>query len=347
MDQRPGACAVAACGARAKYECPRCAIRYCGVPCYRKHSARCVAAFAADGQAHLRGVTVSDVDRRKSNRTLRALIEEVDAGRCEDADKVVDVTGDSASDDQSSVEDVADALERLAEDLDAETVTFEDALARLPAELAADFDDMLLDGRIARLLPLWQPWWVAEDAELPPLPDMSKSLVTPAAARKRASPIVAHSVTAVLCAYCYALRVYNGDWASDAGAFVRHLIRHCSVLECDERYETDDSVLQAFVTRCESSGAAMAAVHDAAAVYGGRADWTRRALGDTTRALAAAGVRRGMRRKAEFLIAWVTGGEDGEFVARARAMERFAARRAEEGMVGRAERAVSGAIRYK
>ena len=343
----PTKCAVGDCRAQSKYECPRCAVKYCSVNCYRKHSTRCVKAFATDGQSHLQGVTVSDVDRRQSNRVLRKLIEECD--QVHDADNVVDFTNDVCATDDDDVEDVADVLETLAEEIDEGTISLEEALQRLPRELVSDFDDMLRDGRIARMLSLWTPWWINDhDSNLPSLPDSTKSMVTPAKARKLASTLVAHSITAVLCAYCYALRVYNGDWSSDASTFVRLVFEHCGVLACDERHESDECVLQTFVRGCKSTGAAIAAVGDAATIYGGRADWTCRALGDLLHALRSCGGRRGVVRKLTFFLAWASGGNDAEFVMKARMLQKFVVAHDEQRIVKRALYAVNNnTIRYK
>ena len=60
-------CEVSSCENTVRYECPRCGIEYCSVPCYQNHSSVCLKAFSTDSTKHLRGVYATSEDREKFN----------------------------------------------------------------------------------------------------------------------------------------------------------------------------------------------------------------------------------------------------------------------------------------
>ena len=66
-------CEIASCDNKARYECPRCSIEYCSVPCYQSHSSICLKAFSADSTKHLRGVYATSEEREK----FHAIVERI------------------------------------------------------------------------------------------------------------------------------------------------------------------------------------------------------------------------------------------------------------------------------
>lgn len=385
-------CRVGDCDNQARYECPRCATKYCSVLCYRGHSTTCVQAFATEADEALRGVMVSDVDRRKTNDTLRRVLRELDdlsvtssttvrvassdavnktaddAGRVAGSDgtavhdtalgDVLDVLQNLADDDDgaspavaSERETVADVLQEVADELDA-GASYEEALARLPREQAAEFLDMVRDGRIGRFVPLWRPWWLqgrvvevvgeGDEAEyhsaLPARPTPEQLTCPVPVARRKGSPQLLSSVVDVVVSYCLMLRVHNGDWRADPAASARFLWQRSGVLNDDARFADMDEALRAWVARCgrEEEGAALEAAADAGLVFGGRKDWLNRALWDCCCLLQAAGAQGARKRKVSrgrlkigFFLSWVLGADDDELVVAARHVGSFVIRQRE------------------
>lgn len=465
-------CGVSGCERAARYECPRCALDYCSLECYRAHSEVCVEAFGRDADDSLRGVRASALDAKavgavlkrewrvergvefgdgkfgltgepglrhwddngdedegdgeaedanerkgdgknavveegvgvmlgrfmehmgeeKSAALIQRLTGELERAAAETGDDVVSDT-ESLDEDDSAHSDfgsrlheeheevgeeryhgqgfesgddegdelgmdrrqgLVDILEELVEDMDELDLSFEEALARLPKELAEDFQDKVRDGRISRLVPAWSPWWISEkpsdsddgdgdsmgqngtterDRRLPELPRSDNLLVRVEIARKKASPLLMHNVVDVVCAYCLMMRFHNGDWRNDPITAARQLWEGSAVLSSDARPASmSDALTGATLGALRAGGvkgAAIEAVADASAVLGGRRDWTARALLDVQRALEGAAaitddrvsrklIRAGAQKTA-FLLAWVMGQPDASFVSASRA----------------------------
>ena len=91
--------------AHAKYTCPRCFMRYCGLPCYKAHDGRCVESFHGEnfGDA-LKGTRAEDEGKKRMTEIL-ARFARMDAGDAGfQGDKV-----DSDDDDEEGDEDDAGA----------------------------------------------------------------------------------------------------------------------------------------------------------------------------------------------------------------------------------------------
>lgn len=374
-------CQVKDCYSRSRYECPRCAIRYCSVECYRIHSDKCVAAFSSDADEGTRGVRVSERERRQANDRFRKALEELEEEHLPGANGVVrdgqerglqwdeldglfaegDDDDDGCTNVKNEPEDVADLLEDLVEEMERLDLSYEEALQRLPQHMAREFHEMVRDGRIARFLPVWRPWWLqnasieqsadsrsAEDEDAPAaLPERPRKcdITCPVhLAQRRASNNIVYSVVDVVYAYCLTLRLHNGDCAADPRAAARMLWQSCGVIADDQRYTSMRQTLQACTERgayvAKSKGAALEATADAAAVVGGRRDWVVRALWHVFRiykeaedAMEKARMRREVRRKSmkiSFLLSWSFGSSDDVFLEAARQVCSFVA--AEQNM---------------
>jgi len=299
VDIRP--CSVGTCSNTSRYECPRCFVRYCTVKCYQQHSTTCVRAFASDGQDGLRGVKVSDVDWKSSNKTLLKVLREHGIGMPDELDDIdkneynynLELDDDDEEEESSfcgnestdedntnneNMESVTDMLERLGDDLEANTVSYEEGIKRLPAELLADFEAMVKDGRISKILPVWTPWWVVQSEEetvLPDLPTKSDLTCTVSFARRKASPLISHTIVVVICVYVYLQRNYNGDISTAEAANDA-----ADVLEKHIPYKPNED-LRAAVEPWNYQYF----LQDAAAIYSGRRDWVTRALSDTVKIL--------------------------------------------------------------
>jgi HIT zinc finger len=111
--RRTVACEVAECSALSRYECPRCALAYCSVACYKHHSDACVDAFHRDTAENLRDVRATKEERKRMNEILQRLLaadgEGPDGRERPDLDDLSD-DGDDDSD--------ADDLDHLLDDVD-------------------------------------------------------------------------------------------------------------------------------------------------------------------------------------------------------------------------------------
>lgn len=68
-------CEAQQCREIARYECPRCAIAYCSVPCYRVHSERCVTAFESTIAENLRGIYATETEKSRMQEVLNRIRE--------------------------------------------------------------------------------------------------------------------------------------------------------------------------------------------------------------------------------------------------------------------------------
>ncbi len=192
-------CRVGSCTSDACYECPRCAAKYCSVPCYRRHSELCVTAFAEEADQRLRGVNVSDLEKKLTNKKLRAALEQLEennplierslpetllnltvttesssseeSGDKSGSDEIEEnwkgfaehiTAGNAPFNDNDQPEDIADVLGSLVEEMEEANPSFDDVIGRLPKHMVDEFYEMVNDGRIGRFLPVWRPWWLQD-----------------------------------------------------------------------------------------------------------------------------------------------------------------------------------------
>ena len=154
--------------AHAKYTCPRCFMRYCGLNCYKAHDGRCVESFHGEnfGDA-LKGTRAEDEGKKRMTEIL-ARFARMDAGDAGfQGDKV-----DSDDDDEDGDDDDAGAsapsssgacilseanLEKLArgEELCAEDLS--------PEERAA-FERSAATGELSHMVEPWKAWWTLPEA---------------------------------------------------------------------------------------------------------------------------------------------------------------------------------------
>ena len=248
--------------AHAKYTCPRCFMRYCGLPCYKAHDGRCVESFHGEnfGDA-LKGTRAEDEGKKRMTEIL-ARFARMDAGDAGfQGDKV-----DSDDDDEDGDDDDAGAsapsssgacilseanLEKLArgEELCAEDLS--------PEERAA-FERSAATGELSHMVEPWKAWWTLPEATdivlasdggrlvrevgsqvgsavndaspaVPPPPHESLpplSRLTPV----KPSPSLRWHLLDVLGAYTLTLRAHDGDWSADPLAAVAALLSLSAVL---------------------------------------------------------------------------------------------------------------------
>ncbi|XP_038891530.1 zinc finger HIT domain-containing protein 2 [Benincasa hispida] len=211
------------------YTCPRCNSRYCSLQCYKSHSNRCTESFMRENVVEeLRQLRTDDSTKLKTLDILKRfhleeerenLDEEDDSTLSEETIEKV-LAGDQLSFDDLSVEEkkrflramASGELSKMIEPWEAwwtkpsaRTISLSKEgtpLVQLPAEqkpttsLASGMEAMQ-----SSAIPQ------APDTPLPPLSKLSSA---------EPSPLLAIHLVDIIYSYCFTLRLYNGDWQSDA-----------------------------------------------------------------------------------------------------------------------------------
>lgn len=274
--------------------------------------------------------------------------------------------GNHAKEAVQNDEELADVLQDILEDLDHGLIDYEQALSRLPATLADDFQSRVRDGRLGDLVTVWRPWWANRDDDhddhddattvLPERPnDQSLSVSTPSARKIAAHDCVLNGISNVLVSYCFMQRSMNGDWRGDVLTSGRRLWEISSVLRSDGRpISVEESVRAAYsaiVSETQTPVMGLQAVRDASTILGGGCDWVSRSLYDAANILKAVVdkrecmlykvVRRSVKKLC-FYTAWALGEDSDSFITAARSVAMLA----EQMDVARTETSVARTVRF-
>ncbi|XP_046610833.1 zinc finger HIT domain-containing protein 2 isoform X1 [Neodiprion virginianus] len=135
-----------------KYLCPRCGIEYCSVVCYKsdKHSECSESFYRGCVEEELKFNEKDPETRRKMLEILQRMHEE-HANDMEDMEELAHPQLDSDDDDE--VPDLSDRLRNIDLD-DADSVW-----AALTDGEKQEFETLLCNGEMEKLLPPWKPWW--------------------------------------------------------------------------------------------------------------------------------------------------------------------------------------------
>ncbi|KAK7092780.1 zinc finger HIT domain-containing protein 2-like isoform X1 [Littorina saxatilis] len=231
-----------------RYTCPRCNIRYCSLPCYKhkKHEG-CSESFYKDWvMDEMKEHTASPEEKQKVLEMLAREHEQQE----EDLD--------DADDDNPSL---AERMEDLDLDKDAAEVW-----KRLTAQEKEEFAQMMKDGRLANLVSIWTPWWMAKSASslvqeasgnglpegFPPhltdVPDINQLL------KSKPSADVKHNVVNVISAYAFVTRLHNGDHLEYAVECSEELLQVCGVLKHGENYPGPKEAVHAVIQQVHKEG---------------------------------------------------------------------------------------------
>ncbi|XP_020109951.1 zinc finger HIT domain-containing protein 2 [Ananas comosus] len=235
-----------------QYTCPRCNTRYCSLQCYKRHSLRCTESFMRENvMGELQQIQPEDETKKK----------------------MLDILKRFHMEDEMSSDDEDEST--LSEDIVQKALSGEDIrLEDLPSDEIKKFQKALASGELSKLIEPWTPWWERSSArslslgsqgnqlitqidkreeetsetctvaEVPPGPE---SPLPPLRQLTRAepSPLLAVHLVDVLYAYCFTLRLYNGDWHSDPFGASTVVLTISKVLGEDGRPETVSQALGA------------------------------------------------------------------------------------------------------
>ncbi|KAM7525927.1 hypothetical protein LguiA_015829 [Lonicera macranthoides] len=226
-----------------QYTCPRCNTRYCSLPCYKSHSLRCTESFMKENVVEeLQQLQPGDETKQKMLDILRRFHSEEET--------------DSMDEDDSTLSE-----ETIQKILSGGQISFDD----LSAEEKNHFQRAMASGELSKLIEPWDPWWLNPSArtislsqegtqliqplvklepsssslqadiesnqphDFPLGPDMSLP-PTSKLSSTEPSPLLAVHLVDVIYSYCFTVRVYNGDWQSDAIGSATVLLTISSVL---------------------------------------------------------------------------------------------------------------------
>ncbi|KAF5478019.1 hypothetical protein F2P56_004613 [Juglans regia] len=233
-----------------QYTCPRCNSRYCSLHCYKSHSLRCTESF-------MRENVVEELQQMQSNdETKRKMLDILKRFHSEEETESMD-------EDYSTVSE--EIIQRI---LSGDQVDFDD----LSAAEKKQFQRALASGELSKMIEPWDPWWLKpcartislsqegtqliqaldkqeasvlpqEDlesnqaSEIPPGPE-SPLLPISKLSSTEPSPLLAVHLVDILYSYCFALRLYNGEWQSDTIGSAMVVLSVSSVLGEGRQPET-------------------------------------------------------------------------------------------------------------
>ena len=219
-----------------RYKCPKCAIAYCSLACYRQHGETCTESFYAEqAQAELKSDVAPHESRLEMLKTLQRLEETNDSDSGDDDD-------DDGDDDNAAAMPPHDA-ERLARLLEATTIDE----SSLTNEERAEFRRLLADGSLGAQLQAAPVWWRAAEAALASMElvgtkeggaswryasDEAAAAAASAGAPPPSTALPAlrtltcrpppatllHNALELLCAYCYVVRLFCAAEGDDPAA---------------------------------------------------------------------------------------------------------------------------------
>ncbi|XP_073043016.1 uncharacterized protein [Primulina eburnea] len=251
-----------------QYTCPRCNIRYCSLQCYKSHNPRCTESFMKENVVQeLQQLQPDEASKKKMLDILKRFHEEAEKS-CMDGDE---------SDSFLSEETIQKIIYggRLGYN-------------ELSTEENKHFHRAIASGELSKMIEPWNPWWLKPSTKYISLSSYGTQLVRPAlkqdlvassedvangdqwhdmlsgpetpipplnqlTATKPSPLLTVHAVDIIYC-YCFTLRLYNGDWKSDAFESATTLLMVSSVLDQLAHPETVfEALLHCFERTCSTA----------------------------------------------------------------------------------------------
>ncbi|KAK9120739.1 hypothetical protein Syun_018356 [Stephania yunnanensis] len=214
-----------------QYACPRCNSRYCSLHCYKAHSLRCTESFMRDNVVQeLKQMKPDDETKKKMLNILKRFHSEE-----EEMDPMDEDDGDSVL-----------SEETIQKILSGQDLSLDD----LSSEEMKCFRRAMASGELSKLIEPWEPWWLKPSARTIILSHDGTRLIHPTnlqgptvsshdnldtvpldvvpagpehpllpvskLSSTQPSPLLSIHLVDVVYSYCFTLRLYNGDWDTDA-----------------------------------------------------------------------------------------------------------------------------------
>ncbi|XP_050230398.1 uncharacterized protein LOC126679421 [Mercurialis annua] len=238
-----------------QYTCPRCNSRYCSLHCYKSHSTRCTESFMRENVVEeLRQTKPDDESKRKMMDILKRYHSEEEMDSMEEDDCLL-------------------SEETIQKILSGDSICYED----LSAEEQKQFQRTVASGELSKLIQPWDPWWLKPSARTISLSKEGTQLIQPLSKQEvpllhedraaegqsseippgpeaplvpvaklisaEPSPLLAVHLVDIIYSYCFTLRLYNGDWPSDAIGSAMVVLSISSVLGQGRQPETVTEVV--------------------------------------------------------------------------------------------------------
>lgn len=205
-----------------KYTCPQCEIRYCSSDCYKSEAhSECSESFYKQCVIDEIKSQGKDTEGRKKMLEILKRVHEEDLKNIEALESDDEIDNDELEEqlDSDDEEDIPD-LERRLNNINLDNA--DEVWSALTDDEKQEFEALVKNGDIEKLLPQWIPWWTyhtkkklvqdmdqkdEQSLQLPPLID-----VPIFNALQKASPNVEFNVINVIYAYAYIANYYNGDY---------------------------------------------------------------------------------------------------------------------------------------
>ncbi|XP_017299546.1 zinc finger HIT domain-containing protein 2-like isoform X2 [Diaphorina citri] len=232
-----------------KYLCPRCGVRYCSVPCYKSPShLMCSEDFFKQCIQEELDSTPADPQTRKQ---MMEALQKMHETALEDGqeDELLD------SDDEDA--DLATRLENI--DLN----NAEAVWSLLTDAERAEFESLVSSGDVAKILPVWTPWWCTKPAPLIEevnQPESSATQNTPEypalvpnipvfylICTVKPSPCIEFNMVNTIAAYTFTSRHYNGEPEHSAKESGSCLMQLSDNLNHNANFSEADLAVQAVV----------------------------------------------------------------------------------------------------
>ncbi|KAF7825524.1 zinc finger HIT domain-containing protein 2 isoform X1 [Senna tora] len=229
-----------------QYTCPRCNSRYCSLHCYKSHSLRCTESFMQENVVQeLQQMQPDDESKHKMLDILKRFHSEE--------------VSDSMDEDYQTLSE--EIIEKVLSGVE---VNFDD----LSMEEKKRFQRAIASGELSKMFKPWDPWWLKPSARNISLSKEGTQLVQPLSneevqddiendesdeiprgpetplppvstlSSREPSPLLTVHLVDILYSYCFTLRLYNGDWRSDALGSSMVALSVSSVLGQGEQPET-------------------------------------------------------------------------------------------------------------
>ncbi|EME30625.1 hypothetical protein Gasu2_32940 [Galdieria sulphuraria] len=261
----------------APYRCPKCHMAYCSKDCYESHNISCLEQFSSSFTESLRNVFASESEKTQMKQLLQRHWDEY------------------SEDNALSVEDETEILEEALHRLDVDEP--EAVFSSLPERFQQKFQRLLANGEIEDLVQVWKPWWEEEE---PTIVEISKNNSDTVGHRKvkfedcnqekphfKQEPSVTLNLHVVeICyAYCYCMRLFNGDLHIDCLDSFQCLLSISKVLSEDRRYSSISEVLYSVLRHSQedihysnSKDFSILLIRDTRIVVGKGCKWILRAI---------------------------------------------------------------------
>ncbi|CAK9823671.1 Zinc finger HIT domain-containing protein 2 [Anthophora retusa] len=241
------------------YTCPRCDIGYCSVNCYKSDAhLECSESFYKQCvEDELKLQERGPGSRLKMIEILKRVHEQdlinMQALESDNEDEEEGEMSEEQldSDDEEDVPDLENRLHNINLD------NADEVWSALTDAEKQEFEALIKNGDIEKLLPQWVPWWTytkkklvqemdekddEETKELPPLIDVP--IFTDL---QKASPNVQFNVINVIYAYAYIANYYNGDYLNCPVEATVVFLDLCDNIKLNKIYENPESAISSVV----------------------------------------------------------------------------------------------------